>query len=153
MCGIWSLINLKKKNLDTVKLFQDFYNLKHRGPDSSHFEIYNNVLIGFHRLAIVNDSFSGNQPFVLEDENRTVIFIANAEIYNYKELIEKYNLSNEIKSDCFVIPQIYMNMLKNGTTDDFNRFIKEDVKGEFAFILYEFDHLKNLKKVQKCIKY
>jgi asparagine synthase (glutamine-hydrolysing) len=147
MCGIWSMIGLKRKNLDMVKLFEDFMQLKHRGPDSSHFEIYNNVLIGFHRLAIVNDSFSGNQPFVIQDENRTVIFIANAEIYNYKEIIEKYNLSNEIKSDCFVIPQIYMNMLKNGTTYDFNRFIKEDVKGEFAFILYEFDHLKNLKKV------
>jgi asparagine synthase (glutamine-hydrolysing) len=161
MCGIWSLVNLKKKNLDTlakrgldsasrgdiVKLFQDFYSLKHRGPDNSYFETYNNVTIGFHRLAIVNNSFSGNQPFVLSDENRTVIFIANGEIYNYKKIIEKYSLSSEVKSDCFVIPQIYMNMLKNGKEDDFNRFIKEDVKGEFAFMLYEFDSLKNLMKV------
>lgn len=147
MCGIWSLINLKKKNLDVVKLFQDFMNLKHRGPDSSHFDIYNNVIVGFHRLAIVNDSFSGNQPFVIQNEKYTSIFICNGEIYNYKELIGKYNLSADIKSDCYVIPQIYMNMLKNGKERDFNRFIKEDVKGEFAFILYEFDNLKNLKKV------
>jgi asparagine synthase (glutamine-hydrolysing) len=147
MCGIWSLINLKQKNLDVVKLFQDFMQLKHRGPDNSYFETYNNVMIGFHRLAIMDDTFTANQPFILEDKYRTIIFICNGEIYNYKELIEKYNLSNEIKNDCFVIPQIYMNMLKNGKERDFNRFIKEDVKGEFACILYEFDSLKNLKKV------
>ena len=147
MCGIFSILNLKKKNLDVVKLFKDFMNLKKRGPDSSHFEIYNNVIIGFHRLAIINNSFSGNQPFIIQDENRTVIFIANGEIYNYKELIEKYNLSSNVKSDCFVIPEMYMDMLKYNNTSDFNRFIKEHVKGEFAFILYEFDRLKNLKKV------
>lgn len=147
MCGIFSLVNLKKKNLDVVKLFQDFMNLKHRGPDNSYFETYNNVTIGFHRLAIVDDTFQSNQPFILEDENRTVIFIANGEIYNYKEIIECYQLSSEIKNDCMVIPQIYMNMLHSGDEDDFNRFIKEDVKGEFAFVLFEFDRLKNLKKM------
>lgn len=147
MCGIFSLVNLKCKSLDMVKLFEDFMNLKHRGPDNSYFETYNNVMIGFHRLAIIDDTFSSNQPFIFEDENRTVIFTANGEIYNYRELIEKYNLSKDIKNDCFVIPQIYMDMLKYNATNDFNKFIKDDVKGEFAFILYEFDRLKNLKKV------
>jgi asparagine synthase (glutamine-hydrolysing) len=147
MCGIFSIVDVRKKSLDTVKLFQDFMNLKHRGPDSSHFEIYNNVIIGFHRLAIIDPKFGSNQPFIFEDENRTIIFICNGEIYNYKELIEKYGLSNEIKSDCFVIPQIYMDMLKDNAIYDFNRFIRDDIKGEFAFCLYEFDRLKNLKKV------
>jgi asparagine synthase (glutamine-hydrolysing) len=147
MCGIWSLINLKRKNLDVVKLFQDFYNLKHRGPDNSYFETYNNVMIGFHRLAIMDDTFSSNQPFILEDEYNTVIFICNGEIYNFKELIKYNNLPSYIKNDCMVIPEAYMAMLKSGATNDFNRFIKEDVKGEFAFMLYEFDRLKNLKKV------
>jgi asparagine synthase (glutamine-hydrolysing) len=147
MCGIFSLVNLKNAHIDIVRLFQDFMQLKHRGPDSSYFQIYNNIMIGFHRLGIIDPKYGSDMPFIIEDENRTVIFIANGEIYNYKELIEKYNLSSDIKSDCFVIPQIYMNMLKNGKERDFNRFIKEDVKGEFAFILYEFDRLKNLKKV------
>jgi asparagine synthase (glutamine-hydrolysing) len=149
MCGIWSLINLKRKNpeLDIVKLFQDFYNLKHRGPDNSYFETYNNVTIGFHRLAIMDDTFNANQPFILEDNHRTVIFICNGEIYNFKELIERHHLPSYIKNDCMVIPEAYMDMLKRDNTFDFNRFIKEEVKGEFAFILYEFDRLKNLKKV------
>ena len=147
MCGIWSLVNLKRKNLDVVKLFQDFYNLKHRGPDNSYFETYNNVTIGFHRLAIMDDTFTANQPFILEDEYRTIIFICNGEIYNFKEIIEKYRLPSYIKNDCMVIAESYMDMVKNNASDDFNRFIKEDVKGEFAFILYEFDRLKNLKKI------
>ena len=149
MCGIWSLINLKRKNpeLDIVKLFQDFYNLKHRGPDNSYFETYNNVTIGFHRLAIMDDTFNANQPFILEDDKRTIIFICNGDIFNFKELIELHRLPSHIKNDCMVIPEVYMDMAKQGVTDEFCRFIKEDVKGEFAFILYEFDHLKNLKKV------
>ena len=149
MCGIWTLINLKRKNpeLDIVKLFQDFYNLKHRGPDNSYFETYNNVTIGFHRLAIMDDTFNANQPFILEDDKRTIIFICNGEIFNFKELIELHHLPSHIKNDCMVIPEVYMDMAKQGVTDKFCRFIKEDVKGEFAFILYEFDHLKNLKKV------
>jgi asparagine synthase (glutamine-hydrolysing) len=147
MCGIWSLINLKQNNIDIVRLFQDFYKIKHRGPDNSYFETYNNVTIGFHRLAIMDDTFSANQPFILEDDHRTIIFICNGEIYNFKELIEKYNLPSHIKNDCMVIPKVYIEMLKENATTDFYRFIRNDVKGEFAFILYEFDRLKNLKKV------
>lgn len=122
-------------------------NLKHRGPDNSYFETYNNVMIGFHRLAIMDDTFSANQPFILEDNHRTVIFICNGEIYNFKELIEQYRMRPHIKNDCMVIAEAYMDMARQGVSNDFNRWVKEEVKGEFAFILYEFDHLKNLKKV------
>lgn len=75
MCGIWSLINLKKNNYgldysnkyNIFKQFEDFCNLKHRGPDNTYFETYNNVTIGFHRLAIMDDTLSANQPFIIED--------------------------------------------------------------------------------------
>ena len=76
MCGIWSLIQLKNKK-DTP-LFDDFYQLKHRGPDNSYFESYGNVTVGFHRLAIINDTFSSNQPFLIEDSMRTVFFYVMA---------------------------------------------------------------------------
>ena len=155
MCGIWSLINLLRRkqgldysyNYNVFSQFQDFCNLKHRGPDNTYFETYNSVTIGFHRLAIMDDTFSSNQPFILEDDNRTVIFICNGEIYNFKELIENYKMGSYIKNDCMVIPKAYMDMARQGVTNDFNRWIKDEVKGEFAFILYEFDRLKNLKKV------
>jgi asparagine synthase (glutamine-hydrolysing) len=147
MCGIWSLVNLCKKNLDVVNLFGDFMNLKHRGPDNSYFETYNNVMVGFHRLAIMDDTFSSNQPFILEDENRTVVFISNGEYYNYKEIIEEFDLSSEIKNDCQVVAEVYWDMLKHGTEAAFPKFIEDSVKGEFAFCLFEFDKLKNLRKV------
>ena len=92
MCGIWALVHLKKKKLDRAQLFQDFCQLDHRGPDNSYFETYENVMIGFHRLAIVDDTFSSNQPFILEDSQRTVVLICNGEIYNYKEIIESQSL-------------------------------------------------------------
>lgn len=147
MCGIWALVRLKDGSIDIVKHFADFENLKHRGPDNSYFESYNNVVVGFHRLAIMDDTFSSNQPFIFEDANRTVIFICNGEIYNFKELIEKYALPNTIHNDCMTVGRIYYEMARAGKEDDFVRFVKEEVRGEFAFMLFEFDRLKNLKKV------
>ncbi len=145
MCAIWSLINLKRQNpsLDIAKLFQNFYQLKHRGPDNSYFETYNNVIVGFHRLAIINDTFSSNQPFIIENSNRTIVCLCNGEIYNYREIIEEFCLPDSIKNDCEVIPNLYLKF----DVGTFNRFIKNEVKGEFAFLLFEFDNLKNLKKI------
>jgi asparagine synthase (glutamine-hydrolysing) len=147
MCGIWSLVNLRKSNkLDFVKLFSDFMNIKHRGPDNSYFETYNNVVIGFHRLAIMDDTFNSNQPFIYEDENRTIVFLCNGEIYNFREIIEKYNLP-EIKNDCSVLHHVY-GLIQQGHLDvTFQQFMKEDVRGEFSFTIFEFDRFKNLSKV------
>jgi asparagine synthase (glutamine-hydrolysing) len=148
MCGIWSLVNLKRKNLDIAKLFQDFCQLKHRGPDSSFLETYGNVYIGFHRLAIVDSTFSSNQPLVFEDDQRTVIFICNGEIYNYKEIVEGRTLDyDDVKGDCSVIPLVYMDMVRDGHERGFSTFIRDEVKGEYAFVLFEFDSLNNLHKV------
>jgi asparagine synthase (glutamine-hydrolysing) len=149
MCGIWALVHLTKKKLDRAQLFQDFCNLDHRGPDNSYFETYENVMIGFHRLAIVDDTFSSNQPFILEDSQRTVVLICNGEIYNYKEIIESQSLP-PIKNDCMVLAELYMKLAHRGQEYDFDRQIRYRVKGEFAFVLFEFDRLKNLKKVIAC---
>jgi asparagine synthase (glutamine-hydrolysing) len=137
MCGIWAYIQLQKKDIPISKCFDDFYQLKHRGPTNSYFETYENVCIGFHRLAIIDDTFQSNQPFLLEDEERTIIFICNGEIYNFKELILHYELE-DIKNDCLVLPTIYMQLCKKGQERFFCDVIRNDVSGEFAFILFEF---------------
>ena len=149
MCGIWSIVNIKRKKLDRLALFQDFCKIEHRGPDNSYFETYHNVIIGFHRLAIMDDTFQSNQPFILEDSPRTVILICNGEIYNFKELIETYHLP-PIKNDCMVLAEIYMKLCRSGQEAEFDRVIRHRVKGEFAFVLFEFDRFKNLKKVVAC---
>lgn len=145
MCGIWSLIQLKNKKGSPS--FDDFYQLKHRGPDNSYFESYGNVTVGFHRLAIINDTFSSNQPFLIEDSMRTIIFVCNGEIYNFKDLIHLYDLSSDIENDCMVIPELYWKLSKHGEQDAFMKAVEKDVKGEFSFLLFEFDRMKNLKKV------
>jgi asparagine synthase (glutamine-hydrolysing) len=144
MCGIWSLVNLLNNTFDVSKLFTDFWNLKHRGPDNSHFEIYNQVHIGFHRLSIMDTSFKSNQPFIFQENNKTIIFICNGEIYNYKELIQKQELSIKNNSDCMTIPQLYIKYTRANNLAGFYDLFKTEIKGEFAFILYEFDNFKNL---------
>jgi len=150
MCGIFGFINLRRKRLNPMKLFEDFMNLKHRGPDYTSFDIFHDqVVIGFHRLAIIDPMFQSNQPFLLEDGNRSILFVCNGEIYNYKELIAKYNIPQSVKNDCVVIPYLYKKLYAdhaNGV-ELFQQFIKTEVRGEFAFMMFEFDRLKNLKKV------
>ena len=141
MCGIWAFINHKNYNLTT--LFNDFNKIKHRGPDFSNFQIYNDVIVGFHRLSIMDLSFSSNQPYILKEDNKTIVFICNGEIYNYKELITEYNLPIDRKSDCLTIPQLYLQL-------SFNNFLElfiNKVKGEFSFLLFEFDENNKLKKL------
>ena len=57
----------------------------------------------FHRLAINGLTESSNQPFVDED----TICMCNGEIYNYKELAEKYQIPLQTESDCEIIPHLY----------------------------------------------
>ena len=146
MCGIWALLNMfPLQQQEYANMFQDFLQLKHRGPDHSSFEIYKNVAIGFHRLAIVDDRITANQPFVREDSQRTVVFICNGEIYNYKDLASQYNVPSYIKNDCEVLFEVYMGLAE--PEHDFYNVVKNKVKGEFAFMIFEFDSLKNLKKL------
>ena len=147
MCGIWAYIQLQEKGIPISKCFDDFYQLKHRGPTNSYFETYENVCVGFHRLAIIDDTFHSNQPFILEDKDRTIIFICNGEIYNFKELISRYDLDNGIKNDCLVIPTIYQQLCQKGEERFFSDIIRTDVIGEFAFLLFEFNKTKTLTKV------
>jgi len=128
--------------------------MKHRGPDHSTFQVLPQLIIGFHRLAIVDPTMRSNQPFIYETDEKTVIFLCNGEIYNYKEIVKARGLksgANDSKSDCAVIPEAYLQIQQTDhtgrTMDAFERFIQREVKGEFAFILIELDALKNLTRV------
>ena len=140
MCGIWALIEKSNNKSDIAKYLSDFWQLKHRGPDNSHFETFNQVYVGFHRLAIMDTSFKSNQPFILNDIDRTIVFICNGEIYNFQQLDKKYKL-NIGTSDCMVIPKLYL-LAKNH--HEWNHMMKNEVKGEYAFVMFEFDNMKQL---------
>jgi len=79
MCGIIGMFHCKDVK---EKLEKGLEAMKNRGNDASHFHIEGDHGIGHNLLAIVNKV---PQPF----KNK---FIANCEIYNWKELQKRYNV-------------------------------------------------------------
>lgn len=152
MCGIWAFIELLNKSTDFQKLFNDFMKIKNRGPDMSSFQTIKNVTVGFHRLAIMDPKFHANQPYIIEDKERTIIFICNGEIYDFKDLVNKHQLKMENNSDCLTIPLLYLkytnfSLYENTDVKKFTDLFVDEIKGEFAFALFEFDNLQNLKQL------
>jgi len=147
MCGIWALINLNKNKQDISKYLTDFWAIHRRGPDYSCFETFPQAWLGFHRLAIMDKTFSSNQPYIFQEKQRTIAFICNGEIYNFKELIDNYQLDIEGNCDCMTIPKLYLKFTNEKSINEFYNLFDKEIKGEFAFVLIEFDHLKNLRKV------
>jgi asparagine synthase (glutamine-hydrolysing) len=154
MCGIWAFINLLKNGNtpNYEQLFADFMKMKARGPDSTDFQIIKNLSVGFHRLAIMEPSIHANQPYIIKDGERTIVFVCNGEIYDFKELIREYELDITTNSDCLTIPKLYLKYVKHNSSgkNDISRFTElfsHKIKGEYAFLLFEFDRLMNLKEV------
>src|ERR671923_48468 len=58
--------------------------LDHRGPDGDGSYAAEGVALGFRRLAIIDLSEAGNQPFASEDG--ALRLVHNGEVYNYREL-------------------------------------------------------------------
>ena len=82
MCGLIGTIGFK----DNSKF--DLKTIRHRGPDSSgkwnSLENEFPVELGHTRLAILDLTEAGNQPFLSNDERYVLVF--NGEIYNFIEL-------------------------------------------------------------------
>lgn len=113
MCGI-TLLNVNS---------DEEHSISHRGPDSTQELIIDNYRFIFHRLSI-NGIKNGNQPF----QFKGIILMCNGEIYNYKELISKYNLECQTDSDCEVILHLYIKF-------KFKKML-ELLIGEYSIILY-----------------
>jgi asparagine synthase (glutamine-hydrolysing) len=144
MCGIWALVNLYKSNKpDIAKHLADFWSIQNRGPDNSCFETFPQAWVGFHRLAIMDTSFKSNQPFVFQEKDKTIVFICNGEIYNFKQLIVDHDLDIDTNSDCMTIPKLFLKY----SEEKWMKLFEREIKGEFSFVLMEFDHLKSLRKV------
>lgn len=108
MCGIWALLS-QTKITNHSKFYDAFMKIKHRGPDCSSFNLINNYIIaGFHRLAIMDTSAGGNQPFTyVRPDGSCVYCICNGEIYDYEELKLTYDIKTKSQSDCEIIIPLY----------------------------------------------
>ena len=124
MCGFVVL------NSDSISIkdFQgELKKVYHRGPDNQSATLSHNICWGFDRLAIMDLSAKGNQPFIANDCE----LVCNGEIYNYPKL--KAMLEDEFtfksSSDCEVLIPLY----KKFGIETLCKFLD----AEFALVLYD----------------
>ncbi len=126
MCGIHFGYNAGRKSSDAKFFIPGKFAEKNksRGPDQKKVVEGDNYIATFYRLAIMGVD-TGVQPFDYDD----MLLMCNGEIYNYKELIDLYNLDCNTDSDCECIMWLYRKIgLRN---------MIDKLDGEFAFILYD----------------
>ena len=128
MCSIFGILDIKSNPvpLRTAALEMS-KKLRHRGPDWSGIYSSDKAILAHERLAIVGLN-SGAQP--LYGKDRKHILAVNGEIYNHKELREKYaaDYAFQTDSDCEIILALYR---EKGAG------LLEELNGIFAFILYD----------------
>ena len=88
MCGIGGCVARPGKVPDRAALERLARALHHRGPDDHGIEIVGQVGMAHTRLSIVDPSPLGHQP--MADEDRGWWLAYNGEIFNHRELRERY---------------------------------------------------------------
>jgi len=130
MCG-FIIGETEKEDFQLVE--NSFNKIKYRGPDHSLLSwLSDSKFVGFHRLAIMDLSEAGHQPFKLDGAT----LVCNGEIYNHKVIRSDFIDSGLIRSqsDCEVIlPLIKEVGLEKAC---------EVLDGEFAFAYFDQDNEK-----------
>ena len=104
MCGIAGTIDtMAERAAARVSLLNDAQT--HRGPDHRVTTRVGGITLGNTRLAIQDPTPAGNQPFVSADGRYTCVF--NGEIYNHRQLAERFRLPVRTACDGEVIPQLW----------------------------------------------
>ena len=120
---MWYFSHSRKYRILSQTCFENGIN---RGPEGSIVKkLSNDILFGFHRLAINGLNTMSNQPIMVDN----IVLICNGEIYNYKELYRLSNTTPTTNSDCEVIIHIYK---KYGIVTTLNL-----LDGVFGFVLYD----------------
>ena len=129
MCGIFALFQtLRPSKYFTLRdsIVTHFNYGQSRGPEySTTKQINDNVLFGFHRLAINGLDDISNQPICVDG----IYLICNGEIYNYKSIYTLLNIKPTTNSDCESIIHMYK---KYGI-----EYTLQNLDGVFAFALYD----------------
>tara|TARA_X000000368_G_scaffold415010_1_gene405945 strand:+ start:1005 stop:2873 length:1869 start_codon:yes stop_codon:yes gene_type:complete len=128
MCGIAAIFgpkDSKKNNLEKM-----ISSIAHRGPDNIGFLHTKNISLGSCRLSIFDFSENGNMP--MSDKSGRYKIIYNGEIYNFKELKKRYNISTKSNTDTEILLELF---------SKFKLECLNYLNGIFAFII--FDSLEN----------
>jgi len=105
MCGIWALFGYDHSVSSEL---HHAIQISHRGPEFMRIETiphFNHSFLAFHRLSIIDD-LNGQQPLRLYDLPHLYLMY-NGEIYNHKELVEKYGFETTTQMDGEVILHLY----------------------------------------------
>jgi asparagine synthase (glutamine-hydrolysing) len=127
MCGICGSVSVLPV-VDQAPVARMQAALLHRGPDGDGRHDGPHVALAMRRLSII-DLKSGWQP--LYNEDRSLVLVANAEIYNHHELrreLEGRGHTFRTRSDCETILHVYE---EHGTR------CPEYLRGMFAFALWD----------------
>ena len=123
MCGI--LVSTDQKS-DLQKFEEGLSALKKRGPDQSAVVQVPDGIIGLERLAIMELSKQGMQPFWLNDK----ACVCNGEIYGFRKLKKELEKDYEFisDSDCEIILPLY---------EKYGLKMFEMLDAEFAMVIYD----------------
>ncbi|HZH48353.1 MAG TPA: asparagine synthetase B, partial [Nitrospira sp.] len=129
MCGIAGAIATKPLTPETVSRVTGMNaRLVHRGPDGQGTFHEGPIALAMRRLSII-DIQGGQQPIFNED--KTLVLIANGEIYNYVELrAQLRSQGHRFRSgtDCEVIVHLY---------EQYGLDCVKQLRGMFAFALWD----------------
>ncbi len=128
MCGILCLI--KNGEIDIDQALECLKKLIPRGPDKINYLIIKpcndiQIFLGFTRLAVMDVTDAGLQPF----EYNGNCIVCNGEIYDYKMLANKYDISMTTDCDCELFLPLYEKL-------ELSKLL-EEINSEFALSLYD----------------
>lgn len=129
MCGIQAVFS-RTIPPDLKKIIKASKSLAPRGPDYCKLDINHKSIFNFYRLCVNDTSDAGNQPFV--SDNGKITLMVNGEIYNHKELENKFDIFCKSKSDCEVILRLYEKLRSFST-------IINMLDGVYAIVLVDGD--------------
>ncbi|HRH65939.1 MAG TPA: asparagine synthase (glutamine-hydrolyzing) [Bacteroidia bacterium] len=131
MCGINGLFSYSGVGIDRAaeKMAAMNERIRHRGPDDRGYwqDPSGRVVFGHLRLSIIDLSPSGHQPMI---SRKGTIIVFNGEIYNYKEIRDRFFKNENLKSssDTEILLLLY---------EKFGEKCLEYLNGMFAFAIWD----------------
>jgi asparagine synthase (glutamine-hydrolysing) len=125
MCGITGFISSEYDKNDLIRMTES---LAHRGPNASGL-FYNkseNIGLGHRRLSILDLSEESNQP--MNSHNSRYVMVFNGEIYNYKTIADKLNISLKTSSDSEVLLEAFCH---------WGLEFANELNGMFSILIYD----------------
>ena len=124
MCGV---LFAKSQGLTKSQFLSALMQMSYQGPDSpGNITQHETCWLGHNRLAILDLSPNGQQPFYSPDGRYSIVF--NGEIYNYRELAHAYQIHMQSSCDTELLLKLY---IQAGPS------MLQHLNGMFAFVILD----------------